>query len=391
MIFRKNRIGNLINGLMLISLFIAFYIGNTNKAKHEYACIEKYSDHHITKVENGVSGLLAYASEDSLGYIANYSMQGYGGPVQVFVLTDSSGYIKEIFLGEHSETLAYINKLKRTGYFEQYKGKKLNSKFQLNEDIDAVSGATISSNAIANASRIASHEIAENSFHMEIPEISSKVHFGIKEIIASAIFLFGLLSVLLKNRKFNLIALASSLIAFGFLFNSAISVSHFGRLFLGYIPSIHEHFNWWLLMGGTIVVIAILGRNIYCQSLCPFHGVQIMFNKLSGVNLKLPLKLNKILLKLPKFLLWICLILILISKNSTIASYEPFSMMFSLQGIGIQWYILPAALFGSLVMSNFFCRYFCPVGASFTILIRMRTSMKKVLIRNKNIEAHRMK
>jgi uncharacterized protein with FMN-binding domain len=376
---------------MLISLFIAFYIGNTNKTTHDYENIKVFSEHRYSHVEEKQDGIIVCVSKEKIGWIENSCEQGYGGPVQVFVLADSTGNIREIFLGEHSETLAYVNKLKRNGYFDQYKGIQLNSEFVLNNDIDAVSGATVSSRAIAQACRNAAHKIAKNNFEMEIPEISTQVHFGLKQIITCVIFLFGLISVYMKNKNLKLISLSISVVAFGFLFNSAISVSHFGRLLLGYLPSLEEHFIWWLLMGGTVLAIFIFSRNVYCQALCPFHGIQLLLNKLSGLNLKLPAKINKVLIKLPKFLLWICLILILISKNSTIASYEPFSMMFSLEGIGIQWYILPAALFGSLIMSNFFCRYFCPVGASFTILLRVRTSMNKVLIRNKNTGAHRIK
>jgi polyferredoxin len=54
-------------------------------------------------------------------------------------------------------------------------------------------------------------------------------------------------------------------------------------------------------------------------------------------------------------------------------------MFFSLDGFGIQWYILPAALIGSLFISDFFCHYFCPVGASFSWLIDIRHSLIKHL------------
>ncbi len=47
-------------------------------------------------------------------------------------------------------------------------------------------------------------------------------------------------------------------------------------------------------------------------------------------------------------------------------------MMFSLEGIGIQWYILPLALIGSFFMSNFWCRFFCPAGNALSMLVRLR-------------------
>ena len=94
-----------------------------------------------------------------------------------------------------------------------------------------------------------------------------------------------------------------------------------------------------------------------------------------GINFKISPKLSRYLIKTPTFLLWLSLILILISKNPTLAAYEPFAMFFSLEGAGIQWYILPASLIGSLFISNFFCHYFCPVGASFRWLIEIRRNL----------------
>ena len=39
--------------------------------------------------------------------------------------------------------------------------------------------------------------------------------------------------------------------------------------------------------------------------------------------------------------------LIFLSSHPTLGSYEPFALMFSLTGAGIQWYILPLSLIGS--------------------------------------------
>jgi polyferredoxin len=47
-------------------------------------------------------------------------------------------------------------------------------------------------------------------------------------------------------------------------------------------------------------------------------------------------------------------------------------MMFSLEGIGVQWYILPMALIGSFFMSTFWCRFFCPVGHGLRNLLQLR-------------------
>jgi len=168
------------------------------------------------------------------------------------------------------------------------------------------------------------------------------------------------------------VSLFLGLVFIGFMFNASLSLTHLGRTFLGYFPDIHSHFVWWLLMAGTFTIVIGWGKNIYCNTMCPFRATQMILNKISGINLKLPSKLAKILAQTPFVLLWLSLIIIFISSNPTMTSYEPFALMFSLKGAGIQWYILPASLIGALFFSNFFCRFFCPVGGSLRWTLKVR-------------------
>jgi polyferredoxin len=74
---------------------------------------------------------------------------------------------------------------------------------------------------------------------------------------------------------------------------------------------------------------------------------------------------------------WSALMLIFLSAHPTLGSYEPFSMMFSLTGAGVQWYILPLSLVGSFFVLNFWCRLFCPVGLVLNETVRLRRSLLK--------------
>lgn len=369
----------IINGFVFASLFIAFYIGQIQSPdKNRYKSLEFTKEYEIDSI--GIDGhrTRAYHNNVFIGTIAMGKAQGYGGPLEVYVLSDSVGQIIGIDIGENSETLAYLNKLKQKSYFNQFKGKAVGSEFLIDNDVEAVSGATLSSVGIAEACQEASWDIATNTFSLSTPVLKKQWNFGLKQVLVVLVFVLAFLSMFLRNKTIRNVAMAITLITTGFMFNSAVSITHFGRLFMGYIPDVQQHFEWWILLFGTITLIFVYGRNIYCHAVCPFKAVQVLLSKLSGINLTMPKQVNKYLLKTSKFLLWLCLGLIFISKNPTIASYEPFAMMFSLEGVGIQWYILPAALFGSLLFSNFFCRYFCPVGAGFNLLVTYRSK----LIRN---------
>ncbi|MBI9064971.1 MAG: FMN-binding protein [Marinilabiliaceae bacterium] len=377
----KNKLHlKLINGFALASLFIAFYIGQINDHKvSQLSTSDLFEEFHITNVcdKNGV--LKAYNKDQLVGYVSTGTAQGYGGPLEVLLLTDSVGDVLDIDLIHNTETHAYITKLKNKRYFDQYQQKKTNDQYLIHEDISAVSGATVSSNAIALASREAAWKLARNEFSLTLPNVGTTWKFGWQELLSIGIFILGFVAVYLRKKTLRYIALFSSFVIMGFMLNASISLSHIGRTLLGYFPDIRQHFVWWLLMYGNLLMILLFGRNIYCNSLCPFHAGQIILHKISGLNIKIAPKLSRLLIRTPKFLHWLSLLLILISKNPTLAAYEPFALFFSLDGIGIQWYILPAALIGALFISNFFCHYFCPVGACFKLGLSYRKSIVNLI------------
>lgn len=369
-----------INGLAFAGLLIAFIIGqrgigNSDQLLNSHL-IEKYQ---IDDIRMEREKTVAYCKQKPIGYLSQASAQGYGGPLQVLILSDSTGKIMEMDLLHHTETNAYVAKLRNKRYFEQYPGKGVNDSFLIRDDISIVSGATISCNAIALASREASWDLAANQFALELPEIHGKWNFSHQEVLVLILFILGAISVILKKKKLRYLSLFASFILIGFVLNASISLSHIGKVFLGYFPDIKQHFIWYILLIGNVLTIIILKRNVYCNSICPFHAAQILLNKISGINMKLAPQISRILIHTPKVLLWISLVLILISKNPTMASYEPFAMFFSLEGMGIQWYILPFALIGALFVSDFFCHYFCPVGASFNLLLKGRRKISNQL------------
>lgn len=373
-----------INWLAYISLCIAFVFGHFKFSDHkrnEISHLEFIIENELLLTEFDSETYSVQKDDSLVGYLAIGNAQGYGGPLSIAVFADTSGIIIETELINNFESASFLAKIKNEKYYDQYPDMEVNNRFVINEDIDAVSGATISSAAIAAAARDASFKIAENNIKLEIPHIEKIFHFTYKEGIALFLFVIGVIAVFLRKKKLKYVSLFLGLIFLGFMFNASLSITHFGRIMLGYFPDIYSHFIWWLLMAGTITIIIGWGRNVYCNALCPFHATQVLLNKISGINIKLSLKQVKILNKTPSVLLWLSLMLIFLSSNPTLSSYEPFAMLFSLEGVGIQWYILPASLIGALFFSNFFCRFFCPVGATFKWIQKQRKQVIAVLIK----------
>lgn len=373
-----------INWVAWISLGIAFCYGiifTDHTHELEHLKILQAEDLQLKEVKDGVYPL--YKKEKLCGYLSTGSSQGYGGPLQVAVVSDTSGSIIGTELIKSFETPSFVAKLSNKKYYQQYEEKSLNDGFQLKKDVEAVSGATVSSLAIANAARDASYQIAHKVFLLETPRIEKSWKLTPKEGIVALIIIIAFLAIYFKSKKLIYFNLFLGLVFIGFLFNASLSLTHFGRILLGYFPDIHTHLSWWLLVAATLSLIIIWGKNVYCTAICPFRASQMLLHQISGINIKMDQSLGKVLAFTPKFLIWLSLILIFISQNPSLSSYEPFAMLFSLKGEGIQWYILPTALIGALFFSNFFCRFFCPVGGILNWVIASRNQVKQLIKNHK--------
>ena len=93
-----------------------------------------------------------YASTNDVGVIITSSAKGYGGDVVVMTAFDPAGTIKQIKVTEQAETKGIGSKVVATpSYWENYMGLDASDALVLNEDVDAVTSATISSTALINA------------------------------------------------------------------------------------------------------------------------------------------------------------------------------------------------------------------------------------------------
>ena len=194
---------------------------------------------------------------------------------------------------------------------------------------------------------------------------------GLEEFFVLLCIVLGIVSFYLKKKTIRYISLACGFIVIGFYVNASLSLSHFGRLFLGFLPAIQTNLIWWLLAIVSIGFALFMRKNIYCHSICPFHAAQIVLMKISGIKLSLTKKVQQVAKHTSSFLLWMALMIIFIGNNPSAGSYEPFAMLFSLEGAGIQWYMLPAALIGAMLVPDFYCRYFCPVGRALNSLCKL--------------------
>ena len=307
---------------------------------------------------------------------------GYGGPLVVGIKarrTQEGATLSEIILLSHKETPAFMDRINNKSFFRQFAGDSVTSNFVIGDDIDAVSGATVSSEGFTAAVREAVHTGAAQHLKLDQTWKQPRWRFGLNEFILVALFLLAFYGVYRKDKlaKYARYAvMVGALVFVGFYANLSLNLGNIGGIFMGYVPTPKQHPLWCILMAGTLGSVLILGRNIYCHQICPFKVVQDLLQKLSGIKLKIKPELQRKSRMLIFILSWVALMLIFLSAHPALGSYEPFAMMFSLEGLGIQWYILPAALFGSLFVPLFWCRLFCPVGLYLNEMVRLRRSIR---------------
>ncbi|MGF1759390.1 FMN-binding protein [Photobacterium sagamiensis] len=371
-----------------ISLLFAAIAGNYFQHNDESLRLFEYFGSNLQRTAG--DSLWPYTVQQGENQIPLVTAQGngYGGPLKVIVkIKEKNQSISDVELLHHKDTPAYIARLDSKHFLRQFKGKALNSDFLVDADIDGVSGATYSTKGITLAVRDAAHQ-ASDKLNMPPTWQPLPFNFSIKDIVLTLVIIATLLNKKVPQpyrKGYGLVMSVVVVATMGFWLNSSLSLNAFGSLFLGYLPDWHSHPGWYILMSSVIASLLFLGRNLYCNELCPFHIIQQWLNNLSGLRFSPDKRLlNNAKLGI-NLLLWLSLMLILLSRTPAITSYEPFAMMFSLEGVGIQWYILPLALIGSTVMNNFWCRLFCPVGRLLNHSLEIRSKAKNKFLKAKRI------
>ncbi len=94
-----------------------------------------------------------FIADNKAGMAVTAAYKGFGGDVKVMVGIDANGGITGVTVTEHAETPGLGTKAMTVEYLEQYKGVAEVVGGHINNDanIDAITGATITSNAVYGA------------------------------------------------------------------------------------------------------------------------------------------------------------------------------------------------------------------------------------------------
>lgn len=297
---------------------------------------------------------------------------GYNGEIELLVQVDKDSLIRKIIPTNHQETPSYFDKIIKNHFFEQFQGKNVARIFS-NKSVSAISGATITSNAMIEAIKI-------GYAHGENISITKARYplLGMLELIVLYLFSAGILLSKIKSRKFKKalrwISIFISILFLGFIYNQPIGYSRVSALLLGNFPNWHKEFYFYLLLAGSILLVLFTQKNVYCHSVCPFGAAQEILAKTGKAKVFRPVY-NKKLKFIQRSIALVVILLALAFNNPIITSYEVFSGFFQLTANMFLFGVLFIVIVLSLFIKRPWCHFMCPIDSVFDYVKLTRKSI----------------
>jgi uncharacterized protein with FMN-binding domain len=366
--------------LAIISLVVAYFSGMFIENNQQMSNLDVgFPNLILENVDGGANLVKAFdkATGDLQGYIRISSGMGWGGPFTIATFVSDDQKIRKIHVLDHKETPSFFDFIVEKGFYEQFIEKAVDAPLIIDEDVDAISTATVSSVGFTKTIRKSAHKIGREQFGLTISEIPAAWKVGNNEFMLIIFYAIAIIATFLKNKKFRYITMAIGLIFIGFWINRPISISNISAILLGFLPSIMEQLLWYILVPGTLLVTLLLGKNVYCYWMCPFGAMQEFVTLIGGIKLKVSKNVIAFFKHGVYLLLWLALMITFLTNNPALGAFEPFAVLFSLTGLGVQWYLVSVAIIGSFLIPRFWCRFFCPVGAVLQYVAKIRRKVTK--------------
>ncbi len=281
-------------------------------------------------------------------------ISGYAGPVPLEIYV-SNGRIDSIVALSNSESPRFFSRLEAGGLTRAWNGKTLKEAETLH--VDAVSGATYSSNAfIANVR--AGAAFAEGEKAKAANPVSAATIAALIVILAGAI-----LPLFIKKPAYRLVQELLNVAVLGFWAGTFIDYAMMLNFFSG-APRMTLSFIVTLILMIVGLVYPLFKKpNFYCTWICPFGSLQELAGKACKKKWKLSPKLVKTLDNFRQ-LLWVVLLsLLYIGWATSWIDYEVFTAFIVESASWIIMAVGGVFIILSLFITRPFCRFVCPTGS----------------------------
>ncbi len=303
---------------------------------------------------------------------------GYGGEFGVLVGIDKEGVINGLKIFRHKETPAYLSMLKRSGFFDSLQQRKINERL---EDIDAVSGATVSAEAIKADVLSAGRTLADKLYKIQVPQTKSKEALDFLPLLAVlALLALALLSHRMGKRSLRLYILTASLVVLGFWLNESVNMQNIALTLLFKKPAA-------TLVLLTITAFAFIGaflkEPIYCSLICPFGSLQELLYRFIPLNIKVSAHTSVLASRLRWIVLFLSIVFFFAAGLDVAVMFEPFGTPFGHGGGFVLNAFAGFVLLAAALRKRFWCRYFCPTGACLNLATKTAGVVSRTLSKDK--------
>lgn len=310
--------------------------------------------------------------ENLLGYVLFTEdfapeVSGYSGTIKMALGISKEKTITAAKIISHTETPMYTANIDK--YIQQFENKSMTTHFRIGTNIDGMTRATISSQAVINMIQTTTEKfrslLNKESVHSSEPTPSAPLQPSLI-MIPGLLFAFGIFSLYFPAVNLRWKILLVSFFYLGVIKATMLSTTQIINMTLGTCPAFLQNPIPHVLMALTLITLLIWG-NIYCGAICPFAAVEETiyktFSKFTGAAGKISIPFAQKFRSLKYIFLFALLLLGLSWENPNLANVEVFVLLFSRNitiGSGI---FIALILILSIFYNRFWCRFLCPIGA----------------------------
>lgn len=299
---------------------------------------------------------------------------GYAGPVPLIVGFGSDGRVTGVALLENREDFSFVQEIIDQGMIDSWTG--LDPVTALGKRVDAVSGATFSSDAIV----VGVHDVlGRNAAHDAVPAALTRGRaYSTSCITGFAVLAFCLLCFLRPRlfAKARTIQLVLSVGILGFWCGALISLD----LTAAWLRTPRTGLTAPLVLVPVLLTAALgilLGRNLYCTHVCPYGCAQELATRLIRVKRRpIPRRAVLFMRVFRGALLLGVAAAMLFGQNAELGLIEPFAA-FKFQAAHWLPILLAVVFLGlSVRFPRLWCRTVCPTGLVLGMLCPPRRRLR---------------